>query len=71
MLIDSIFRNVNVTLLCIANTLTLLYVLKSEVLFGGGGGGTRPSLSEFSGSATALRSVSFCELIETTMHTFF
>ena len=42
------FRNVNVTL--------LLYVLKSEVfIYGGGGGrwGSRPPLSEFSGSAHA------------------
>ena len=37
MLFNSIFRNVNVTLLCITNT---------EM----GGWGTRPPLSEFSGS---------------------
>ena len=54
MLFNSIFRNVNVTLLCITNTLTMLYA--SKVFNGGGGGmegewGTWPPLSEFSGSA--------------------
>ena len=42
------FWNVNVTL--------LLYVLKSEVFIRSGGGwGSRPPLSEFSGSAPAIR----------------
>ena len=45
MLFNSISRNVNVTILCITNTLTMLYAAnpESEVLIargeGGGGGG--------------------------------
>ena len=56
MLFHSIFRNVNVTLLCIMNTpqCCKLHVLKSEVFIRGGGGMVgriRPPLSEFCGSA--------------------
>ena len=58
MLFNSISRNVNVTILCITNTLTMLYAAnpESEVLIarGEGGGGrwrTRSPLFEFSGSA--------------------
>ena len=58
MLFNSIFRNVNITLLCITNTPTMLYAAcpeKKRFHLGWGGGGegwrTRPPLSEFSGSA--------------------
>ena len=41
MLFNSIFRNVNITLLCVTNTPTLLYAAcpESEVLIRGGGVG--------------------------------
>ena len=52
---NSIFREVNITLLCITNTPTIcmLHVLKSKIFIRGewGGGRTWPPLSEFSGSA--------------------
>ena len=53
MLFNSFFRNVNVTLLGITNTATMLYAacrLKSKVSFregGGGGGGLGPLLLNF------------------------
>ena len=52
MLFHSIFRNVNVTLLCVTNTpqCCKLHILKSEV-FIRRVGRMRPPLSEFSGSA--------------------
>ena len=59
--LNSISRNVNVTLLCITNTPTMLYAAcpeKGSFHSGGRGGvewGTRPPLSEFSASAPALR----------------
>ena len=54
MLFNSIFRNIKVTLLCITNTPTILYAACPEKWRGGGGGlGTWPPLSEFSGSAPA------------------
>ena len=58
---NSIFRNVNVTLLCITNTPTIcmLHVLKRGGGGEGGGGGTWPPLSEFSGSASELCCI-FC-----------
>ena len=49
MLLDSIFRNVNVILLCITNTPTMLYAACSEKLIERSG--TQPPHSEFSGSA--------------------
>ena len=56
MLFNSIYRNVNFTLLCIRNTLkNAVCCMTQKVKFsfrgGGGGWGTRPPLSEFSGSA--------------------
>ena len=56
MLLNSIFWNVNFTLLCIRNTLknaVCCMTRKVKFSFRGGGGGwrTRPPLSEFSGSA--------------------
>ena len=58
MLFHSIFRNANVTLLCITNTSTMLYAACREKWSfhsggagAGGGGETRSPLSGFSGSA--------------------
>ena len=54
MLFNSIFQNVNVTLLCITTTLTMLFAAcpeKESFHSGLGAGGTRLPLSKFSGSA--------------------
>jgi len=61
MLFNSIFRNVNVTLLYITNTPTTMYAASPEKWSfhpgRGGGWGTRPPLSEFSGSAPGTEEI--------------
>ena len=65
MLFNSILRNANVTLLFIPNTLAMLYAASPENSMklsfrGGGTGGTRPPLSECSGSAPVTHGA-FCQ----------